>query len=178
MKNLVSNLLFFMMLLNCIVSKPLFVQEKSIQSERIFIGQGASDEKSDAGGGTIQKSFGTAPPQNAAYDVTRDKPIKIVYPVVMPPYTFKDDAGQAQGLAVDLLRLWSKKTGIPIRFTSAPWNQGLEMMRYGKADIHASLYYTEERDAFGIRGYVMKPLVMSEIAKKIRELLDKKRKDA
>ena len=27
MKNLVSNLLFFMMLLNCIVSKPLFAQD-------------------------------------------------------------------------------------------------------------------------------------------------------
>lgn len=36
----------------------------------------------------------------------------------------------------------------------------------------------EKAKAFGIRGYVMKPVVMSEIAKKIREVLDKKRKDA
>ncbi|MEE8430788.1 MAG: response regulator [Candidatus Desulfatibia sp.] len=30
----------------------------------------------------------------------------------------------------------------------------------------------EKAKAFGIRGYVMKPVVMSEIAKKIREVLD------
>ena len=148
MKNLVSNLLFFMMLLSCIMSKPLLAQEKSSQSERIFIGQRASDEKSDAGVGKFHQAVEIAPSQHATYDVTGEKPITIVYPVVMPPYTFKDDTGRAQGLAVDLLRLWSKKTGIPIRFTSAPWNQGLEMMRDGKADIHASLYYTEERDAY------------------------------
>jgi len=106
------------------------------------------DEKSDAGVGKFHQAVEIAPSQHATYDVTGEKPITIVYPVVMPPYTFKDDTGRAQGLAVDLLRLWSKKTGIPIRFTSAPWNQGLEMMRNGKADIHASLYYTEERDAY------------------------------
>jgi len=116
--------------------------------EKIWLAVYPKDEKSDASDGEFQKTVGIAPSQNTAYDVTRHKPIKIVYPVVMPPYTFKDDTGRAQGLAVDLLRLWSKKTGIPIRFTSAPWNQGLEMMRNGKADIHASLYYTEERDAY------------------------------
>ena len=75
-------------------------------------------------------------------------PVHVVYPVVMPPYTFKDEAGEAQGLAPDLLRLWSKKTGTPIQFTSAPWNAGLQMMREGKADLHASLYYTEDRDTY------------------------------
>ncbi|MFC1636499.1 transporter substrate-binding domain-containing protein [Planctomycetota bacterium] len=86
--------------------------------------------------------------QNSTYVIKRDEPITIVYPVVMPPYTFEDDTGEAQGLAVDLLRLWSNKTGIPIRFTSAPWDEGLQMMREGKADVHASLYYSEQRDAY------------------------------
>ena len=85
---------------------------------------------------------------NTATAFPRDNPVKIVYPVAMPPYTFEDDTGAAQGFAVDLLRLWSKKTGIPVQFSSAIWNDGLQMMRDGKADIHASLYYTEKRDAY------------------------------
>lgn len=86
--------------------------------------------------------------QDAGYGAVGAKPIRVVYPVVMPPYAFEDDKGNAQGLAIDLLRLWSEKTGIEIQFISAPWNEGLAMMRDGRADIHASLYYTEERDAY------------------------------
>lgn len=85
---------------------------------------------------------------NTATAFSHDNPVRIVYPVVMPPYTFEDRTGAAQGLAVDLLCLWSKKTGIPVQFSSAIWNDGLQMMRDGKADIYASLYYTEKRDAY------------------------------
>ena len=95
-----------------------------------------------------RESDGTAPSTNAVSDFSRDNPIKIVYPVVMPPYTFQDEKGEPQGLAVDLLRLWSKKTGIPIQFTSAAWDEGLQMMREEQADVHASLYYTEQRDTY------------------------------
>ncbi|NWG75418.1 MAG: transporter substrate-binding domain-containing protein [Rubrivivax sp.] len=80
--------------------------------------------------------------------VSADRPLKVVYPVVMPPYTFEDDRGEAQGLAVDLLRMWSEKTGIPLQFKSAAWGEGLQMMREGKADIHASLYLSEEREQY------------------------------
>jgi ABC-type amino acid transport substrate-binding protein len=172
MKNLISSLLFFMMVLivflvpcdsrpsqtsksvletpsHTVNPKNRVKQElRSTAEGKIRLAVYPKDGKGDAGVGIIQKTVGTAPSQHATYDAKRDEPIKIVYPVVMPPYTFKDDTGRAQGLAVDFLRLWSKKTGIPIRFTSTPWNQGLEMMRDGKADIHASLYYSEKRDAY------------------------------
>ena len=85
---------------------------------------------------------------NTATAFSDDNPVRVVYPVVMPPYSFEDDTGAAQGFAIDLLRLWSKKTGIPVQFSSAIWNDGLQMMREGRADIHASLYYTEKRDAY------------------------------
>ena len=89
-----------------------------------------------------------SPAQNPPESVSTRGPVTVVYPVVMPPYSFEDEEGRAQGLAVDLLRLWSGKTGIPVQFKSAPWSEGLLMMRDGKADIHASPYYTEERDAY------------------------------
>lgn len=140
MKRLVLNALFIIMILNCMVSAPSFAHETGVPSARISGGGHAPDDKSGPGS--------KKPSQNAVSDFSRDNPIKIVYPVVMAPYTFKDGADEAQGLAIDLLRLWSKKTGIPIRFTSAAWNESLEMMRGGKADLHASLYYTEERDEY------------------------------
>lgn len=81
-------------------------------------------------------------------DSAQIKNVTVVYPVVMPPYTFEDEKGEAQGMAIELLRLWSKKTGIEIRFKSAPWDKSLKLMQEEKADIHASLYYTEERDNY------------------------------
>ena len=91
----------------------------------------------------------TASPGGSVWpDVPRDHPVKVVYPVVMPPYTFEDIKGEAQGLAIDLLRLWSEKTGIPIQFKSAAWGDGLQMMLEKKADIHASLYLSEEREQY------------------------------
>lgn len=100
---------------------------------------------------TEQNDSGTGSRPNQAVTAKFPRissPVTVVYPEVMPPYTFLDDAGEAQGLAVDMLRLWSQKTGVAIRWVSAPWEEGLQLMREGKVDIHASLYYTEERDAF------------------------------
>jgi hypothetical protein len=69
--------------------------------EKIWLAVYPKDEKSDAGVGKLQKMVGTAPSQNAAYDVTGDKPIKIVCPVVMPPYTlpsFLEEENVSAGL--------------------------------------------------------------------------------
>ena len=116
--------------------------------EKAWLAVYPKDEKSDAGGGKLQKTVATAPSPKAVSDFPRDEPIKIVYPVVMAPYTFKDDKGDPQGFSIDLLRLWSKKTGIPIEFKSTVWAETLQTMRDGKADIHASLNYTKERDTY------------------------------
>ncbi len=86
--------------------------------------------------------------RTAEFIQNRTKPIRIVYAVVMAPYTFEDEKGEAQGFSIDLLRLWSKKTGIPIEFKSAVWGETLQTMRDDQADIHASLNYTEERDTY------------------------------
>ncbi len=117
-------------------------------ADKIWLAVYPKDEKNDAGDGKLQETVATAPSQKAVSDFLRDKPIKIVYPVVMAPYTFEDDKGEPQGFSIDLLRLWSKKTGIPIEFKSAVWAETLQTMRDGKADIHASLNYTKERDTY------------------------------
>ncbi len=74
--------------------------------------------------------------------------ITVVYNPGTPPLKFTDSQGQASGLLVDLWRLWSEKSGIAVEFREAPWDETLRMVREGEADVHAGLFFTEERDRF------------------------------
>lgn len=64
------------------------------------------------------------------------------------PFHFRDDRGQPAGMFVDLWRLWAEKTGIPVEFRIASWDDSLRLVREGEADIHAGVFYSQERDAF------------------------------
>ena len=64
------------------------------------------------------------------------------------PFHFNDENGRPAGMLVDLWRLWSEKTGIEIEFKSSAWPGTLDMVRDGKADIHAGCFYSEERDKY------------------------------
>lgn len=61
------------------------------------------------------------------------------------PLSFLDDQGQPAGLFVDIWRLWSTKTGRPIVFKPSIWNETLENLRNGTADVHSGLFDSEER---------------------------------
>ncbi len=74
--------------------------------------------------------------------------ISVAYCIDCVPFQFKKDDGRAAGLIVDLWRLWSEKTGIEIDFRGAPWDETLRMVRDGKADAHAGLFFNEERNKF------------------------------
>ncbi len=64
------------------------------------------------------------------------------------PFEFVDDEGKATGLVADTWRLWSQKTGIEIEFIPLPWAETLEAVRDGRADLHAGLNKSTERDAY------------------------------
>ncbi|MDC0336251.1 transporter substrate-binding domain-containing protein [Pseudodesulfovibrio sp.] len=84
-----------------------------------------------------------APMVHAAPDA-----LSVVYGIDEAPYQFKDSQGNAAGLGIDIWKLWSQKTGIPIKFIPAPWDETLNIMREGKADAHVGLYYSEKRDTY------------------------------
>ncbi|SHJ40267.1 amino acid-binding domain sensor histidine kinase [Desulfatibacillum alkenivorans DSM 16219] len=65
-----------------------------------------------------------------------------------PPFKFVDEDGRSQGLIVDLWRLWSQKTGVPVRFAGAPFEETVAMVREGGAQVNAGLFSTEERRKF------------------------------
>lgn len=72
----------------------------------------------------------------------------IAYPNDTPPFFFTDPQGEAQGLVIDLWRLWAQKTHVTLTFLPGTWQETLVRLQQGQADIHAGLIYTQERDTY------------------------------
>jgi polar amino acid transport system substrate-binding protein len=62
-----------------------------------------------------------------------------------PPLSFWNVDGQPAGLFVDIWKLWAEKTGRKIGFHLATWNDTLESLKNGTADIHGAIFFSEER---------------------------------
>ncbi|NQU56368.1 MAG: transporter substrate-binding domain-containing protein, partial [Rhodospirillales bacterium] len=74
--------------------------------------------------------------------------ITVAYCIDCVQFHFQNDQLQADGLIIDLWRLWSKKTGIEIEFKAASWEETLRMVRDGEADVHAGLFFNDERNKY------------------------------
>ena len=61
------------------------------------------------------------------------------------PLSFFNAMGKPSGLFADIWRLWSEKTGRPIRFVPGSTEENLENLKLGKIDIIASLTPTNQR---------------------------------
>ena len=79
-----------------------------------------------------------------------DKPerISVAYCVDCVQFHFQDKDGKADGLIIDMWRLWSERTGIAVDFKAATWEETLRMVGDGRADAHAGLFFNEERAKF------------------------------
>ena len=64
------------------------------------------------------------------------------------PFEFVDEKGDPQGLVIDLWKLWSEKTGIPVEFAPASWAETQEMVKDGRVSVHAGLNVSEKRRQF------------------------------
>ena len=73
------------------------------------------------------------------------QPLRIVYNEANPPFKFQDEQGEAAGILIDLWRLWSRKTGVPVEFRVASWDETLRLLERGEVDVHAGLFATPER---------------------------------
>ncbi len=71
--------------------------------------------------------------------------ISVAYNLNNPPFKFKNEHGKADGILIDIWRLWSRKTGVKVTFKAAPFIQTLEMLKNGEADAHAGMFFNEER---------------------------------
>ena len=78
-----------------------------------------------------------------------DNILKIVYNVGVAPLKFEDESSRPAGLFPDLWRLWAQKTGRKIELIRVDtFDESLQMLKDGRADLHAGLFKTKERQAF------------------------------
>ena len=77
------------------------------------------------------------------------EPLKIVYNTGVAPLKFEDESGGPAGLFPDLWQLWAQKAGRKIQFVKVESFAGsLDILKAGKADLHAGLFKTPEREQF------------------------------
>ncbi len=61
------------------------------------------------------------------------------------PMSLVTPAGKPEGVLVELWKLWSEQTGMDVEFVSGTWEQTLEMVKSGQADVHSGLFKNSER---------------------------------
>lgn len=74
--------------------------------------------------------------------------ISIAYCKDSVPFYFTDERGRPAGIMIDMWKLWSEKIGIAIDFQEAAWDETLKMAGSGAVDVHAGLFFSEDRDKF------------------------------
>ena len=72
----------------------------------------------------------------------------VAYRIDSEPVQFRNERGEADGILIDFWRLWSEKSGIPLRFVGGYNKQTQEMVRNGEADALAGLFSNARRAAF------------------------------
>jgi signal transduction histidine kinase len=65
-----------------------------------------------------------------------------------PPFSFADRNGEPQGILVEFWRLWAFRNGYDIIFHLADLDETIEIVREGKADFHAGIFYSEPRSKY------------------------------
>ncbi len=71
--------------------------------------------------------------------------ISVAYCLDCVQFHFQNKDGKADGLMIDMWRLWSERTGIAVDFKAATWEETLRMVGDGRVDAHAGLFFNEER---------------------------------
>ncbi|MFH2132041.1 MAG: transporter substrate-binding domain-containing protein [bacterium] len=64
------------------------------------------------------------------------------------PYTFLDKNGEPQGLDIDLIKRIAAKGELTVKFDLCPWNEAIDSLKTGKADVLLGILYTEGRNRF------------------------------
>jgi len=74
--------------------------------------------------------------------------LTVAYSSTTAPFHFEDERGEAQGIMIDILKLWAQEEGLTLHFVGGTWGESVEAVKSGQADIHAGLLYSSARDRF------------------------------
>ena len=73
------------------------------------------------------------------------KEITVVSDDNYPPFIFRDEKDNLQGILVDEWRLWEEKTGIKVDLRGMDWDKAKKTMAEGNAQVIDTIFFTEER---------------------------------
>ncbi len=84
---------------------------------------------------------------SSQFGFSKDAPdsVRIVADDNYPPYIFRDENGDLQGIIVEEWKLWEQKTGIKANLIAMDWGKAIQYMTDGNADVLETVFYTEKR---------------------------------
>jgi diguanylate cyclase (GGDEF)-like protein len=62
-----------------------------------------------------------------------------------PPYAFRNNEGELQGILIDQWRLWEQKTGINVNIIGSSLSNAFSLVDSRRADVIDKIFYNEER---------------------------------
>lgn len=74
--------------------------------------------------------------------------LKVVTDKDYPPFTYIDESGSLVGASVEIWKLWSERTGIPVELIPLEWEEAIESAKRGDADVIDLIFFTPERESF------------------------------
>lgn len=81
-------------------------------------------------------------------DHLQTRPLIITNSSAYKPYSFINSQGQPDGILIDFWRAFAEANQLQIEFRLVDWGESIELVRQGKADIHAGLLRSSEREVF------------------------------
>jgi len=73
------------------------------------------------------------------------KTINVVMDDNYPPYSFRNNQGDLQGITIDQWKLFEQKTGIKVNITGMTWNKAYQSMMQGDFDVIDTISYNDDR---------------------------------
>lgn len=97
----------------------------------------------------VQSPSSSNSAQNTRPNIDIDKGSKRQFNIAIGqdsyPYQFETTSGAADGLMVDLWRLWARKNNYEVNFMPAQWSRSIELLDQQQVDFHAGLSILTER---------------------------------
>ncbi|MCK6263572.1 sensor domain-containing diguanylate cyclase [Vibrio sp. ZSDE26] len=64
------------------------------------------------------------------------------------PYSFINNSGEPEGILIDFWNEYAELNDVEVEFVLVDWNDSLEAIKDGRADVHGGLLWSEPREEF------------------------------
>lgn len=97
-----------------------------------------------ASGSSVQDTGALALEQHGEQPLT-PKRLIVSNSKAWKPYSFLDDANQPAGILIDLWKAYGEANDVVIEFKLVDWQESIDLVKAGQADVHAGLLWSRDR---------------------------------